>query len=116
MALQMTTKGLVADLCFAGFFFPQKSVCLKGRALGGGGVFDLLIHSSNGHSSQAEARNSILAAHPWAILCCLAMHIRRELAQNPGRQDSNQHPDRRCRGPRQQLNQPATGPTLILGS
>lgn len=83
MVLQMTTKGMVADLCFAGFFFPQKSVCLKGRALGGGGVFDLLIHSSNGHSSQAEARNSILAAHPWAILCCLAMHIRRELAQNP---------------------------------
>lgn len=68
---------------FCRVFFPPKIRVFERQSTGGGGVFDLLIHSSNGHSSQAEARNSILAAHPWAILCCLAMHIRRELAQNP---------------------------------
>lgn len=79
-------------------------------------ISDLLTHSSDGHSSRAEARNAILVAQLWAILCCLAMHIRRELAQNPAARAQTSTLIGDAGAPGSGLTSCATGPTLILGS
>lgn len=55
-------------------------------------------------------------AHPWAIVCCLAAHVRRELAQTRVARAQTSTLTGDAGAPGSSLTSRAAGPALILGS